>query len=236
LLSATVGFFLCILCAVLVVVGATMFAIGRQRTQRALKRSLDLVACLEDERDELRGAIEALVERHLPPDKKPESCSEAVIALDGICCMQVEQNTVLHRRLLDAIRTEHEMNVEIERLKQQNLELERLAPSREFRAGHAAVCRERDELKVKVEQLSALIRSEPDREVLGRVNALTRQNQGLRGDLGNARRLITALERQLQTLEQEQEIFELPDDHVIPLPLRYGIAGLVSDPSELSTR
>jgi hypothetical protein len=211
-LTVTVGLILSVLCAVLVV-GAGLAVSGRRRRSwQALERGMERARRLENELEELRAAVDALVERHLSPDKKPGSSTEALIALDVASCRQSEQNAVLHRRLLDAIRAEHDVQVEAQALKERVASLEATRPSRDLRVEHARVCHERDELRDRVVQLSAVLDSDPNADLQQRLDAMVRQNQQLRSELGSAQRLIHALERQLHALEEEREILQIPDD------------------------
>jgi hypothetical protein len=95
---------------VVVLVGATLAMRQRRRSWESIEKGLQRTRGLETELEDIRASMLAVAERHMPPDKTPKTTMEALIAIDGLLCAQAQENQVLHRRLIDAIRSEHSLH------------------------------------------------------------------------------------------------------------------------------
>lgn len=179
-----------------------------QRTRRHARFLADQLRTVRGQVEDLErqsGALLSLAQRALPPGKRPELAREAVPALDLALQEWSRDIKELHRRLVVNLHVIAQLRKSEEQLNARVLELEELlveAPEYVLRARFQAASTERDYYRRKLLELQQALPDSGD-DVGQRLADLTTENETLRAELRQTRRLAQVLQRQVSMLQRE---------------------------------
>ncbi|MFH1469094.1 MAG: hypothetical protein ABIO70_32200 [Pseudomonadota bacterium] len=172
---------------------------------RFLTDQLRMVHGQVEDLERQAAALLSLAQRALPPGKRPELAREAVPALDTALQEWSRDIKELHRRLVVNLHVIAQLRKSEEQLNARVLELEELlveAPEYVLRARFQAASAERDYYRRKLLELQQALPEEGD-DIGQRLADLTRQNEMLRAEIRQARRLAQVMQRQIAMLQRE---------------------------------
>ena len=172
---------------------------------RFLSHQLRTVHGQVEDLERLAAAFLSLAQRALPPGRRPELAREAVPALDLALQEWSRDIKELHRRLVVNLHVIAQLRKSEEQLNARVLELEELlveAPEYVLRARFQAASAERDYYRRKLLELQQAL-PEGEDDLPARMAELIRQNELLRSEIKQARRLAQVMQRQIAMLQRE---------------------------------
>ncbi len=194
------------LAGMLVISMVWMALLQQHRTRnRMLTAQLAMAFRELDEHEHRAEELLALAHHHLPLGRRPELVREALPALDRAMVECQGELKQLHRRLVVNLHVINQLRKSEEQLSARVLELEQIlmeSSEYELRARFRAVASERDYFRNQLVELQQLVSPEQS-GVPEQMVTLNRQNEVLRSELKQARRLIHVMQRQIRLLERQ---------------------------------